>query len=440
MTLLPPVSEASAPPIRKAAVPPAETPPPPQRPSRWRWIPWVLVRLLALAAAVAAWHYRDEWLPKAKAFLIREETKPTKPAARAVAVVAAPAKQRDLNLYLNGLGTVTAFNTVTIRSRVDGELINVAFDEGQFVTEGDLLAEIDGREYEVQLEEAEGQLARDEATLDAAKLVMARYEKLLPTKSVTQQEFDEHLALMGRTEGVIRTDRALVANAKLQLSYCRIVAPISGRIGLRHVDKGNIIRANDMTGMAVITQLQPISLMFTIPQDDIVRVQRRLHSESESKMEVAAFDRDFKTKLAVGHLDAIDNQVDPLTGTVKLKAEFENDESTLFPNQFVNARLLVETKQNAIVVPSAAVQRGPGSPYVYVLKEDDTVELRNVTIGPAEGTETSIESGLTAGELVVVEGLDKLQPGAKVATRDKEKKAEAEGAKQSEAAPKEASK
>jgi multidrug efflux system membrane fusion protein len=220
-----------------------------------------------------------------------------------------------------------------------------------------------------------------------------------------------------QTEGGLQTVRATLANAKLQLDYCRITAPISGRIGLRLVDQGNIVRANDSNGLAVITQLQPISLLFTIPQDDIIRVQKEMRV-GES-LAVDAFDRDFKTKLATGKLVAVDNQVDPTTGTVRLKAVFENEDSSLFPNQFVNARLLVDTQRNALTVPSAAVQRGPNSTFVYVVQSDETVELRNIEIGPAEGSETSIINGLSAGEIVVTEGLDKLQPKAKVTTRDK---------------------
>lgn len=433
MSVPPPASAVIAPPVRKTLAPSTDLPP---RPSPWRWMPWLIIRLALVAVAFAVWHYRDQWLPHVKPLLIRETAAPTKPAARPVAVVTAPVKQRDMDLFLNGLGTVTASNTVTIRSRVDGELTKVAFQEGQFVQEGQLLVEIDGREYEVQLAQAEAQLARDEATLAAAKLTADRYEKLIPTRSVTQQEVDAHLALMAQAEGAIRIDRALIKDANLQLSYCRILAPISGRIGLRHVDQGNMIRANDPNGIAVITQLQPISLLFTIPQDDIVRVQRQINADV--KLPVTAYDRDFKNQLAAGQLEAIDNQVDPLTGTVRLKAAFENKEGMLFPNQFVNARLLVDTKHNAIVVPSAAVQRGPAGTFVYVVKEDETVELRSVAIGPTEGSETSIESGLSLGELVVVEGLDKLQPGANVVSRAKEKKSETSDAKRTEPAKKEA--
>jgi membrane fusion protein, multidrug efflux system len=323
--------------------------------------------------------------------------------------------QRDMPLYLNGLGTVTAFKTVTIRSRVEGELTHVAFQEGQLVNEGDLLAQIDPRPFVVQRDQAAGQLARDEATLKSAKLTLSRYEGLLASKSISAQQYDEQAVLVQQTMAAIQTDQALVASAELQITYCGIVAPIRGRIGLRLVDKGNIVRANDPTGLAVITQLQPIALVFTIPQDDIGRVQRRMGGGHE--LPVDAFDRDLKLKLASGRLLAIDNQVDSTTGTVRLKAVFENEDGMLFPNQFVNARLLVDTKANAIVVPSAAVQRGPASMFVYIVKDDETVELRNVVTGPTEGSDTSIESGLEAGEIVVTDGIDKLRPGAKISTR-----------------------
>ena len=377
-----------------------------------------LMRLLVISVIVAAWYFRAIWLPLVTPFFSASAPLP-KPPARPVPVVTATVQQRDMNLFLNGLGTVTAFKTVTIRSRVDGELKTVAFDEGLMVREGQLLAEIDPRPFDVQREQAEGQLAKDEAILKAAKLNLARLKELLVTKSATAQEIDEQSAIVQQAEGTIKGSQALVANAKLQLDYCHITAPISGRIGLRLVDQGNIVRANDPNGMAVITQLQPIALVFTIPQDDIARVLKQMRGDEP--LPVAAFDRDFKTNLANGKLVAIDNQVDPTTGTVRLKAMFENEDGLLFPNQFVNARLHVDTKRSTVVIPSAAVQRGPGAMFVYVVLPDETVELRNIVIGPTEGAETSIESGLAVGDIVVTEGLDKLQPGAKITTREKEK-------------------
>ena len=380
--------------------------------------PWgtVVGWLLLIGLSYGAWHYHERWLPWVETQLGRNKPAATKPP-RIVPVSTAVVRQRDMPIYLNGLGTVTAFKTVTIRSRVEGGLNKIAFTEGQMVDEGDLLAEIDPRPFEVQLEQAESLLARDQAILKTAKLTLSRYEGLVASKSIAAQQLDDQATIVQQTMAAIQTDEAMIANAKLQLTYSRIVAPISGRIGLRLVDQGNIVRANDPTGLAVITQLQPIALIFTIPQDDIGRVQRR--SLIDDKLQVVAFDREFKLKLATGQLLAIDNQVDATTGTVRLKAQFENKDGMLFPNQFVNARLLVDTKSNAIVVPSAAIQRGPTSMFVYVVKADDTVELRNVVPGPAEGAETAIESGLEPGEIVVTDGLDKLQPGAKIVSREK---------------------
>lgn len=378
---------------------------------------WTVLTWLVLGAlAAGAWHYRAMWWPTVAPYLSLKAPAPKKPDERVTPVVTATVRQRDLNLYLNGLGTATPFKTVTVRSRVEGELVKIAFVEGQMVNEGDLLAEIDPRAFEVQRDQAEAQLARDEAALKSVNLTLTRYKDLLSSKTIAQQQVDDQTALVQQAEGALRADQALVANAKLQLSYCRIEAPISGRIGLRLVDEGNIVRANEATGLAVITQLQPIAVVFTIPQDDIARVQ--LQSRDGRVLEVDAYDRDFKLKLASGTLAAIDNQVDPQTGTVRLKAVFANADGLLFPNQFVNARLLVETQSNVLVVPSAAVQRRPASPFVYVVQADETVELRSVVIGPTEGIETSIVSGLELGEAVVTEGIDKLQPKAKVSLRE----------------------
>lgn len=384
---------------------------------RHGWIGW-LVAIAIVAAIVPFWS-------NIKTYVGLEAKPASKPPVRIIPVVTAPVIQKDMQVYINGLGTVTAFKTVTIRSRVEGELVKVAFTEGQIVKEGDLLAEIDRRPFDVQLQQAEGQLARDEATLKAADFTYKRYEELQAQKAIAAQQVDDQRSIVQQMTGAIQSDRATVANAKLQLDYCHITAPISGRIGLRLVDQGNIVRANDPNGLAVITQLQPIALVFTIPQDDISRVQRG-HSD-EKPLVVTAFDRNFKTKLALGKLSAIDNQVDATTGTVRLKAVFDNEDGLLFPNQFVNARLLVDTKKDAIVVPTAAVQRGPNFSFVYVVQEDETVELRTVTVGMSEGAETAIESGLTPGEVVVTEGLDKLQKGTKITTSVGDKSKDGQG-------------
>lgn len=382
----------------------------------------ILSMLVILAGTAAGWVYRDLWWPKVSPWLSFESKAPAKPPRPPVPVVTAVVQQKDMDVFINGLGTVTAFKTVTIRSRVEGELVKVAFTEGQLVKEGDLLAEIDRRPFDVQLQQAEGALSRDEATLQSAELTLKRYQELILSKSIAAQQVDEQRALVQQTNGAIQSDRAAIANAKLQLDYCHIAAPISGRIGLRLVDQGNIVRANDPIGLAVITQLQPISLVFTIPQDDISRVQKA--SNDGHELQVLAYDRNLKVKIATGKLLAIDNQVDSTTGTVRIKAIFDNEDGMLFPNQFVNARLLVDQKKNATVIPTAAIQRGPTNYFVYVVRPDETVDLRNVTPGLAEGAETAINEGLSPGEIVVTDGLDKLQKDAKVQTKepDKEKK------------------
>lgn len=371
-------------------------------------------RLLVLAAlAAAAYYFYPRVLPLIVAL---GGPKPVEKAPpRVVPVITAPVRRGNMDLYLNGLGSVTAFNTVTVRSRVEGQLVRVAFTEGQMVKKDQLLAEIDTRPFEVQLEQAEGMLAKDEGALKVARLSLERYNALSSSRAITPQQIDEQRALVTQSEGAVQSDRAAIAHVNLQLVYCRITAPISGRIGLRLVDPGNIVRANDPGGMAVITQLQPIAVVFTIPQDEISRVQQKVNSGEP--LTVEAYDRDFEMKLATGKLLALDNQVDSSTGTVRIKAIFDNEDNLLFPNQFVNARLLIDVKHDAVIAPSAAVQRGPDLTFVYVVKSDETVELREVEIGPTEGDQTSIESGLSPGEVVVTDGIDKLLPGARVSPR-----------------------
>lgn len=336
---------------------------------------------------------------------------------RVIPVETATAYRGDMELFLKQLGSVTALYTVTLHSRVDGELWKVNYSEGQMVAQGDVLAEIDPRPFQVTLQQAEGNLLRDQAALKVAQLDMARYEQLIGSRSITQQQLDAQKALIQQSEGAIKTDEGQIASSKLNLKYCKITAPIGGRIGLRLVDPGNIVHANDSSGLAVITQLQPITVVFTIPQDDIARVQRKVNAGE--KLVVDAFDREFKTKLASGTLMAIDNQVDTTTGTVRLKAIFDNADNMLFPNQFVNARLLVDKVHDAVIVPAACVQRGPESMFVYVVKPDDTVELRTVELGPTEGELAVIESGVAADDVVVFNGIDKLQPGSQVLPRDR---------------------
>lgn len=331
---------------------------------------------------------------------------------RGVPVAVAAAKKRDVGVYLVGLGAVTPLNTVTIHTRVDGQLMSVRYQEGQVVSSGDLLAEIDPRPFQVQLAQAEGQFARDQALLENARLDLERYKTLTEQDSIPRQQLDTQDSLVRQLEGTVKTDQAQVDNAKLQLTYCRITAPIGGRIGLRLVDPGNIVHAADSNGLVVITQLQPITVVFTIPEDNIPPVLDRLGHGV--RLPVDAYDREQRTRLATGSLLTIDNQVDPTTGTVKLKAVFPNADNRLFPSQFVNARLLLDTKRGATVVPAAAVQRSPKGAFVYVVKSDGTAAARPVTPGVTESDDVAIDAGLGAGEQVVVDGADRLRDGAKV--------------------------
>jgi multidrug efflux system membrane fusion protein len=333
-------------------------------------------------------------------------------APRAIPVVAVPSKTGDLGVYLNGLGTVTALNTVTVRSRVDGQLLKVAYRDGQLVKQGDLLAEFDPRPFQVQLQQAEGPLAKDEATLKNARQDLERYRVLLEKDAVSRQVYDQATAAVHQAEGTIESDRAQVANARLNLTYAKVTAPFAGRVGLRLVDPGNMVRTSDPNGLLVITQMQPIAVVFTLPADQLPPLLARFHSGT--KLGVEAWDRSLTKKLAAGTLDAVDNQIDSTTGTVKLKALFPNEDESLYPNLFVNARLLLDTLKGAVLVPNAAVQRGVQGTFVWVVKPDETVEMRPVVAALTEGETTAIRSGLAANETVVVDGVDKLNAGTKV--------------------------
>ena len=369
---------------------------------------------LAIAAGAGYWVYREYWSPDSQATRMPPQKGRGGPmgAGGPTPVVGAPASLGNVDIVMNGLGTATPLRTVTVRSRVDGELMRVLFQEGELVKEGQLLAEIDPRGFKVQLEQAEGQLAKDRALLENAKLDLVRYQALYKQDSIAKQQVDTQLSLVRQYEGAVRVDRSQIDSARLQLSYTQIAAPVAGRVGLRLVDQGNIVRAGDANGLVVITQLQPVAALFTVPQDSMPAVMRRM--QSGEKIPVEAWDREQKAKLADGELVSADNQVDPATGTVKLKAQFGNEDGALFPNQFVNVRMKLDTLRDVVVIPSAAVQRGAQGLFVYVVRPDNTVTQRVVKLGPAEGLRVAVSEGLTAGEVVVVDGMDRLRPGAQV--------------------------
>ncbi|GAA4324792.1 MdtA/MuxA family multidrug efflux RND transporter periplasmic adaptor subunit [Pigmentiphaga soli] len=322
------------------------------------------------------------------------------------------ARAENLDVFIRALGTVTAFNTVTVRSRVDGELLKVLFREGQLVKAGDLLAQIDPRAFQVQLAQAEGALQQNQAQLDNARRDLQRYQTLFAQDSIARQQVDTQAALVRQYEGTLKTNQAAVDNAKLQLDYTRVTAPIAGRLGLRQVDQGNLVSSGDANGLVIITQTQPISILFTIAEGDLPDVLRELRAGHQ--LTVQAWDRADLHHIADGVLATVDNQIDTTTGTVKLKARFENKDESLFPNQFLNVRLHVRTLQGATVIPAAAVQRGTPGTYVYVVGDDGTVQMRVVKLGLLDGERIAVDEGLKPGERVVTDGLDRLRDGAKV--------------------------
>ena len=402
-----PVAAPSAP--AQAAVPPADSEPTgKQQPSRQRrpWLWLALAAILALALGAYVWSRVASAQAASAAKAAAAKGPPPIP------VVATIARKGDIGVYYSGLGAVTPLATVTVRSRVDGQLMSVRYREGDTVKKGDLLVEIDDGPYRAVLTQAEGQLIRDQATLDNARIDLARYQQLVPLKAAPEQQLATQQATVHQDEGVVKLDEGQIESAQVNLAYCKIAAPVSGRIGLRLVDPGNIVQAADTTGLVVITQMNPISVIFTISEDQLQVVLQKM--ASGQTLEVDAYSRDSNTKLAQGSLTTLDNQIDPTTGTLKLRATFANSSGTLFPNQFVNARLLVQEKRGVTLAPTAAIQRNSQATYVYVVKPDSTVTVRPIAIGTTEGNDSEVTSGLTPGEVVVMTGVDKLQEGTKV--------------------------
>ena len=378
--------------------------------------------LLSTSAAYYLFVADDADGPSVLATAARAATAEPKKAGPAIPVLATAAISGDIGVYLTGLGSVAAANHVVVKSRVEGQLMKVHFTEGQFVRAGELLAEIDARPYQVEVAKAEGQLLRDEALLKNAIADIERYRALSQQHSVSQQLLSTQEAVVAQHEGTVRSDRAQLEHARLNLAYSRISAPISGRVGLRQLDAGNIVSTGDAGALLTITQVEPIAAVFSIPQDHVPAVLKKLRAGEQ--LTVQAYDREQKIKLADGRLLSVDNQIDAATGTLKCKAVFENHDGALFPNQFINARLLLDLKRGVTLVPGAAVQRGAEqATFVYVVgaagSADAAVEIRTVTLGTAEGGWVEIASGLASGELVVLEGVDRLASGSKVAVQMK---------------------
>lgn len=373
-----------------------------QHPRRW----WIWFDLALLMMGIVFWIVAARHSSATQA----SQAKSRGPAITPVTAVVA--HKGDIGVYVTGLGAVTPLYTVTVRTRVDGQLMNVLYKEGQKVHKGDLLAVIDPRPFEVQLTQAQGQLIKDQAALDNARVDLARYQELIKRNAVAEQTLATQKTTVLQNEGAVKTDQGQIASAKLNLVYCNVTAPITGRVGLRLVDPGNIVHATDTNGLLVITQIEPISVIFTIPEDQVPPVLQRVRAGE--RLRVDAYNRDLKTRLSEGELMTLDNQIDQTTGTLRLRALFDNKDDALFPNQFVNARLLVYEKHDVTLAPNAAIQRSSQMTFVYLVKPDQTVTIRQVTVGTTEGDESEIVSGLSPGDVVVTTGVDKLQEGSKV--------------------------
>lgn len=371
---------------------------------------WVVFIILLLVAGAVAYSALRQNSPSAKLDAAKAGKK--KQEGESVPVVGARARRGNIGVYFDGAGSVTPMYTDTIKSRVDGELMSVHYQEGQMVNKGDLLIEIDSRPYQAALEQAEGNLARDQALLANAKIDQTRYAQLVPQKAVPEQTLATQKALVQEYEGTVKTDQGSVDAAKVNLAYTRITADISGRVGLRLVDPGNIVHSTDATGLLVITQIDPITVIFTLAEDQLPEVLQRMRAGQ--KLEVDAWDRGMTKKLAQGTLTTVDNQIDQTTGTVRLRATFDNKDSGLFPYQFVNARLLVQEKTGVVLLNRAAIQRNSNATYVFVVQPDSTVAMRTIAVGTEEGDDSEITSGLKSGEVVVLSGADKLSEGTAV--------------------------
>jgi multidrug efflux system membrane fusion protein len=407
--------------------PPSAPPPPPRRRHTWIWI-----LLLALLGAGGYYYWSKRTPPPSGEASGQAGRKGQGGNGGSSPVDAATAFKGNIGVYVTGLGAVTPIYTVIVQSRVDGQLMQVLYKEGDMVHQGDKLAEIDPRPYQALLTQYEGQLIRDQALLDNARLDQTRYEALLKQNAVPEQQLATQVALVKQDEGIVKNDQGLIDGVKVDLIYCNITAPITGRIGLRLVDPGNIVQTTDTTGLLVITQLQPISVIFTIAEDQLPVIYQK--QSGGQKLPVDAFNREMTKKLASGTLTTIDNQIDQTTGTVKLRATFDNSHYELFPNQFVNARLLQQEKLGVVLVPSAAVQRNSSSTYVYVVKPDSTVTVRQVKVGTSDDDNTEITSGVNQGDVVVLTGVDKLIEGSKVTVHmeDASKTGKPAGAQQSQ--------